>query len=73
MTIAATLKSKYLHSTVSFSCPFSEVYIESTYSFQCLLEGPLKANYLHILVSEGGLLKAEYLLMTCFVGHYMSE
>jgi len=32
----------------------------------------LKAKYLHITVSAGGPLKAENLLMICFVAQYMS-
>jgi len=33
----------------------------------------LKGKYLHITVSVGGPLKAEYLVMICFVVYYMSE
>jgi len=38
-----------------------------------LLGAPLKAKYLHSTVSVGAPLKVEYLLMICFVVHYMSE
>ena len=35
--------------------------------------GPLKAKYLQTTVSVGAPLKEEYLLLICFVVHYMGE
>jgi len=40
---------------------------------QLQLATPLKAYYLHIKLSVGSLLKAEYLLMISFVAHYMNK
>jgi len=39
------------------------------------IDGPFESivAYLHIKISVGGLLKAEYLLMISFVAHYMNK
>jgi len=45
--------------------------MQITFKWQLLLGIPLEAKYLHMAVSVGPL-KVEYLLMICFVAHYMS-
>ena len=45
---------------------------QGTYTLQCLLGARFKAEYLHITVATGGLLKAAYVLMICFGVYYMS-